>query len=155
VPTLLELAHPDARADAIAALVRARVKRHPTTRVCVVCDSPAGAAALHAQLRDRLAALGAPVRHDHGRTFAFTPGVSVTHVELLSGLEFDDLIVAEPDEQSYPHDERGRRRLYAVATRAKGSLAFVAARPPCAWLTSALAAGALVRIAANAPPAEG
>lgn len=71
--------------------------------------------------RAKLAALllGHDVRIGHNKEFSFSPGVSVTNVRQVMGLEFDGVIVVEPGAQAFPDSEQGRRWLYTVVTRAK------------------------------------
>lgn len=57
--------------------------------------------------------------------FPFRPGVDVTDVRQVKGLEFDYVIVAEASKQSYPDDDESRHLLHIAATRAAHQLWFI------------------------------
>jgi DNA helicase II / ATP-dependent DNA helicase PcrA len=50
--------------------------------------------------------------------FPFRPGIEVTEVAQVKGLEFDYVIVLDVDAQSYPDTPAARRQLHVAATRA-------------------------------------
>jgi DNA helicase-2/ATP-dependent DNA helicase PcrA len=50
--------------------------------------------------------------------FAFKPGIDVTDVSQIKGLEFDYVIIPDADEASYPDTPVARRTLHIAATRA-------------------------------------
>lgn len=50
--------------------------------------------------------------------FAFRPGIDVTDVSQIKGLEFDYVIIPDADEASYPDTPVARRTLHIAATRA-------------------------------------
>jgi DNA helicase-2/ATP-dependent DNA helicase PcrA len=58
--------------------------------------------------------------------FPFRPGVDVTDVRQVKGLEFDYVIVAEASKHSYPDDDESRHLLHIAATRAAHQLWFIA-----------------------------
>ncbi len=58
--------------------------------------------------------------------FTFTPGVEITEVDKVKGLEFDYVIVVEANAFAYPDTPGARRLLHVAATRAVHQL----------WLTS-------------------
>jgi DNA helicase-2/ATP-dependent DNA helicase PcrA len=62
--------------------------------------------------------------------FAFKPGVDVTDVRQVKGLEFDYVVIVEASESSYPDDDEARHLLHIAATRAAHQLwIFVVGRP--------------------------
>lgn len=67
--------------------------------------------------------------------FTFAPGVEVTEVEQVKGLEFDYVILVEASTQQYPDTPAARRRLHVGATRAVHQL----------WLTSVGTPSLIVR----------
>lgn len=71
--------------------------------------------------------------------FTFAPGVEVTEVEQVKGLEFDYVILVEVSAASFPDTAAARRRLHVGATRAVHQL----------WLTSVATPSPLLRV----PPA--
>jgi DNA helicase-2/ATP-dependent DNA helicase PcrA len=66
------------------------------------------------------------VRLVEHQNFTFAPGVEVTEVEQVKGLEFDYVVLIEASSTSYPDTATSRRRLHVGATRAVHQL----------WLTS-------------------
>lgn len=108
---------------AIAAQAEAMLAEVPGAHVAVVFGNRDEAR----EARPKLAALlpGHDVRIGHNKEFSFAPGVTVTNVRQVKGLEFDGVIVVEPSAQAFPDSEQGRRWLYTVITRAKRFLAMV------------------------------
>ncbi|MDC0716386.1 ATP-binding domain-containing protein [Nannocystis bainbridge] len=95
--------------DALLALTRA----DPHVHVAVVCRHVETAAALHADLAR---ALPARLVVEDGE-FRFAPGIEVTTVQDVKGLEFDLVIVPDLDGATYPDRADARRALYVAATR--------------------------------------
>ena len=89
------------------------------------------------------------VRRGHNKHFEFAPGVTVTNYRQIKGLEFDAVIVVDPDEEHYPANVQGTRNLYTVVTRARDRLLFVATDSLTPKLVDALEAGRL-----DGPPEE-
>lgn len=54
--------------------------------------------------------------------FSFVPGVEVTDVRQVKGLEFDYVVLVEVNEESYPDNEESRHLLHVGATRAAHQL---------------------------------
>jgi len=62
--------------------------------------------------------------------FSFKPGVDVTDVRQVKGLEFDYVVIVEASDSSYPDDEEARHLLHIAATRAAHQLwVFLVGRP--------------------------
>jgi DNA helicase-2/ATP-dependent DNA helicase PcrA len=70
------------------------------------------------------------------QSFTFAPGIEVTEVEQVKGLEFDYVVLVEASATSYPDTAGSRRRLHVGATRAVHQL----------WLTSVGTPAAAVRV---------
>jgi DNA helicase-2/ATP-dependent DNA helicase PcrA len=70
------------------------------------------------------------------QNFTFAPGIEVTEVEQVKGLEFDYVVLLEASATSYPDTAGSRRRLHVGATRAVHQL----------WLTSVGTPAAAVRV---------
>jgi len=66
------------------------------------------------------------LRHVQHQEFTFTPGVDVTEIEQVKGLEYDYVVLVEVSTSHYPDTPAARRRLHVGATRAVHQL----------WLTS-------------------
>ncbi len=71
--------------------------------------------------------------------FSFAPGVEVTEVRQVKGLEFDYVILVEVNSESYPNTEESRHLLHVGATRAAHQLWLVSTGRPAPilpeWLT--------------------
>ena len=65
-----------------------------------------------------LVAKGVDVRLALDGDFRFGPGVNVTAVQEVKGLEFDHVVVADASESVYADDPAARRALYVAVTRA-------------------------------------
>ncbi len=72
---------------------------------------------------------------DH-QNFTFAPGIEVTEIEQVKGLEFDYVVLVEASATAYPDAASSRRRLHVGATRAVHQL----------WLTSVGTPAAAVRV---------
>jgi len=127
---------------------------HEHGHVAVVTSTRTAATELTATLTRELAGSGITIRQGHNQRFAFEPGVTVTNAAQIKGLEFDAVLVVQPDESAYPcRGDDGRRRLYTVLTRAKTELVLVVIGQPTALLDPAIASGVLdVEDHLDAPP---
>lgn len=133
----------DGRAELLlrAALeLEALLAAHPGAHLCVVTAHNHQAGPLATELAELLGD-GVPVRHSHNKNFEFAPGVTVTNLRQVKGLEFDAVFVWEPTEADYADDLDGRRRLYMLATRARDNLLFFGTGEPCAMLKGGIARG--------------
>jgi DNA helicase-2/ATP-dependent DNA helicase PcrA len=75
------------------------------------------------------------LRQVENQDFTFAPGVEVTEIEQVKGLEFDYVILVEVSFANFPDSPAARRRLHVGATRAVHQL----------WLTSVATPSALLR----------
>ncbi len=84
---------------------------------------------------DGLVASDVPrVRRVVNQEFTFAPGIEVTEIEQVKGLEFDYVIVVDVSRSHFPDASLARRRLHVAATRAVHQL----------WLTCTGTPSALV-----------
>ena len=101
----------------IAGAVRDLLEREPRASVAVVARGPEAARSIHRLLEDlpeaRLVLDG---------DFSFRPGVDVTDVESVKGLEFDYVVVPDASAATYPDTDEARRRLHVAVTRASHQL---------------------------------
>jgi DNA helicase-2/ATP-dependent DNA helicase PcrA len=95
----------------------------PMASVAILTPSPEASAAYFDGL---LSAGASQVRRVIDQDFTFLPGVEVTEIEQVKGLEFDYAILVDVTHEQYPDTPRSRRRLHVGATRAVHQL----------WLTS-------------------
>jgi len=103
--------------------LRALIERDPGASVAVICRSVDAAVHL-----ERTLSRGLDVRLALDGRFTFQPGVEVTCVLEVKGLEFDIVIAPDVGPQPYPDDARSRRALYVAVTRATEHLALAATR---------------------------
>ena len=75
------------------------------------------------------------LRQVEQQDFTFAPGVEVTEIEQVKGLEFDYVILVEVSAANFPETPSARRLLHVGATRAVHQL----------WLTSVATPSSLVR----------
>jgi DNA helicase-2/ATP-dependent DNA helicase PcrA len=107
--------------------LRQLAEEEPLASVAVLTPSPQ-ASALYAQ------ALGASdvprLRLIVDQEFTFAPGVEVTEIEQVKGLEFDYVIVVDASAEEFPESDMARRRLHVAATRAIHQLWISCVGPP-------------------------
>jgi len=105
--------------------IRDLVEREPEASVAVVANGPDVARAFHRLLADmpeaRLALDG---------RFTFRPGVDVTDVDGVKGLEFDYVVIPDASARAYPDSDDARRRLHVAVTRAAHQLWIAAPGTP-------------------------
>jgi DNA helicase-2/ATP-dependent DNA helicase PcrA len=82
----------------------------------------------------------ARLRRVREQDFAFEPGIEVTDVMQVKGLEFDYVILLDVDAATYPDDPASRYLLHIAATRAAHQLWLVACREPSPLLPPGLLA---------------
>jgi DNA helicase II / ATP-dependent DNA helicase PcrA len=108
--------------DAVAFLaeaLRELVSSEPTASVAVVARFPEQADAYYDGLfRGEVPKL----RRIADQDFPFKPGIDVTDVRQVKGLEFDYVVLVEVNEGSYPSDDESRHLLHIGATRAASQL---------------------------------
>ena len=116
--------------DAVATLseaLRDLMQTEPQASVCVITRFPEQADLYFGGLqRAEVPYLRRVAEQD----FSFKPGVDVTDVRQVKGLEFDYVVIVEASESSYPDDDEARHLLHIAATRAAHQLwLFVVGRP--------------------------
>ena len=115
----------------LAGAVRDLLEREPEASVGVVANAPGTARAFHRLMADlpeaRLALDG---------RFTFRPGVDVTDVESVKGLEFDYVVVPDASARDYPATDEARRRLHVAVTRAAHQLWVAAVGTPSPLLAA-------------------
>jgi len=101
----------------IGEALRELVEREPHASVAVIAHGPEQARAFHRMLADtswaRLVLEG---------DFSFEPGVDVTDVDNVKGLEFDYVVIPDATARVYPANDEARRRLHIAITRASHQL---------------------------------
>lgn len=107
----------------------------PRASIAVVARYPEHADAYYEGLRKgELAHLRRIARQD----FPFKPGIDVTDIRQVKGLEFDYVVLVEVSESSYPADDEARHLLHIGATRAAHQLWILATGKPSPLLPQEL-----------------
>lgn len=125
----------------LADALRALAAREPTASVAVVARHPEQADVYHAGLAQAEVPALRRVRH---QDFSFAPGIDVTDVAQVKGLEFDYVIMVEVTAASYPVTVESRHLLHIGATRAAHQLWLVSTSEPSALVPQALRDGGLM-----------
>lgn len=112
-------------AAALTHALRALRAREPQAGVAIVANDAKAARALHEVLARALS-----VRLVLDGDFAFGPGVEVTEIAQIKGLEFDYVVVPDVDARTYPDTPEHRRRLHVAATRAAHRLWIISPGAP-------------------------
>jgi hypothetical protein len=126
------------RAFALARALMELVDRAPAARIAIIASSSESARAVHAVLQDACAA-----RLVENGEFLFAPGIDVTDLSQVKGLEFDVVIVPDASAAAYPDTPHARRRLHVALTRASHAL----------WVIAVGALTPLIAPALPGPPA--
>ena len=92
-------------------------RKDPGASVALICRTPDAARSLARDLRH-----GLDCRLALEGRFLFGPGVNVTCVQEVKGLEFDVAILPDVSPLAYPDTAEARRALYVAATRATSQL---------------------------------
>jgi len=119
-----------AGAEPVARAVQAFRSRRPQALVAVLCRTKSQANQW-AEALDEV--LPGKVRRGHRDAFVFQPGVVVSNVHQVKGLEFDGVVLIEPGS----YKERDRNLLHVAITRAADQL----------WVVSRGSAGVLQGVA--------
>lgn len=122
----------------LAESLRDVVAAEPNANVAVIARDPAIADLYHAGLTK---AEVPRLRRVRDQDFSFAPGVEVTDVYQVKGLEFDYVILVECTTERYPPTDESRYLLHIGATRAAHQLWLTAADRPSPILPSGLSAG--------------
>jgi DNA helicase-2/ATP-dependent DNA helicase PcrA len=109
-------------------------------------------------LRGAAEVRGPSLRRIADQDFPFRPGVDVTDVRQVKGLEFDYVVLAEVTDATYPVDDEARHLLHIAVTRAAHQLWILASGRPSPLLPDGPARARLLtpkgdRSAWHAPPA--
>ena len=121
--------HPDtgAAVASLAEALRDLAATEPRASVGVIARYPGQAALFSAGLR---AAEVPNVRLVADADFTFRPGIDVTDIRQVKGLEFDYVVLVEVGEATYPTDDESRYLLHIAMTRAAHQLWILAPDRP-------------------------
>lgn len=111
----------------LAEALRNLMQREPTASCALVTRYPQQADVYYDALR---IAEVPKVRRVGRQDFSFTPGIDVTDVRQVKGLEFDYVVILDPTAQNYPEVVESRHLMHIAATRAAHQLWLVCSGPP-------------------------
>jgi DNA helicase-2/ATP-dependent DNA helicase PcrA len=89
------------------------VTREPMASVAIICHGFKFAEGFFQALKDL-----PRVRYCPDGDFAFAPGIDITLVPAVKGLEFDYVVIPDASSNHYPDTHLDRRLLHVAATRA-------------------------------------
>ena len=110
-------------------------KREPEASIAVICATPE-ASHTYFQLLEKLEII--KLRYVEDQDFSFTPGIDITDVKQVKGLEFDYVILIDVDTENYMDDKTSRYLLHIGATRATFQLWIMNSRKPSVLLPKQL-----------------
>lgn len=128
---------PGAAAAFMGDALRQLFVREPRATVAILARYPEQADAYF----DVLSIADVPhLRRVTNYDFAFKPGVDVTEIRQVKGLEYDYVLLVDVNASSYPDDDEARYQLHIGATRAAHQLWVLSSGHPSpllpAWLTT-------------------
>jgi DNA helicase-2/ATP-dependent DNA helicase PcrA len=105
--------------------------QEPMASVAILTPSPEASALYFGGLskNDLL-----PIRRVENQDFSFSPGIEITEIEQVKGLEFDYVILVDVNDANYPDAAISRRLLHVGATRAIHQLWFTTVGTPSSLL---------------------
>jgi DNA helicase II / ATP-dependent DNA helicase PcrA len=95
--------------------LRSLVRREPTASVALISRYPQQAETYYEALR---VAEVPKLRRVRREDFVFSAGIDVTDVRQVKGLEFDYVVLLEPNRQNYPDHDQSRHLMHIAVTRA-------------------------------------
>lgn len=131
-PTILRTDAYEVQPQFIGRWINRRLEEDPLSLSAIICRWPKQAE----RLTNALHKAGFTyVRWAHRESFDFSPGVLVTNVHQVKGLEFRNVLVVNPTEEQYESaSEEERGLLYVAITRAEVRLDFLVCGKPTTLL---------------------
>jgi DNA helicase II / ATP-dependent DNA helicase PcrA len=121
----------------LAEALRPLFSREPRATVAVLARHPEQADRYYAGLRR---AEVPSLRRVRAQDFSFRPGVEVTEIRQVKGLEFDYVVLVDVNASSFGTDDESRHLLHIGATRAAHQLWLVVTGTPSPLIPAALLA---------------
>jgi DNA helicase-2/ATP-dependent DNA helicase PcrA len=132
---LFRFSHTGDAVGYLAESLRALVHEEPLASVAVIARYPEQADLYYGGLSK---AETPHLRRIADQDFPFRPGIDVTDVRQVKGLEFDYVVLVEVNEATYPDDDEARHLLHIGATRAAHQLWLLASERPSLLLPASL-----------------
>ena len=121
----------------LAEALRDLARREPQANTAVIARHPNQARMYYDGLKkSEIPRLSLVLDQD----FSFAPGVEVTEIRQVKGLEFDYVILADVNKDTYPDDEESRHLLHIGATRGAHQLWIFVTKTPSEILPARLLA---------------
>ena len=106
--------------ETLADWVNGLMKKDPYKLIALICRYPKQAMELKDEL-ERM--ISCEVRVGHRDQFSFEPGVIISNIHQIKGLEFDAVALINPSEEFYPSKNiESRNMIYVGITRAQEDL---------------------------------
>jgi DNA helicase-2/ATP-dependent DNA helicase PcrA len=121
----------------LAEALRSLHQREPRATVAILARHPEQADRYHDGLRR---AEVPALRRVRDQSFAFRPGVEVTEIRQVKGLEFDYVILVDANAATFGGDDESRHLFHIAATRAAHQLWLIVTGPPSRLLPRELLA---------------
>jgi DNA helicase-2/ATP-dependent DNA helicase PcrA len=132
---LFTFAHTGDAVGYLAEALRELSLDEPQASIAVVARFPEQADLYHSGLRQ---AEIPNLRRIAEQDFPFKPGVDVTDLRQVKGLEFDYVVLVEVNQSTYPVDDESRHLLHIGATRAAHQLWLLSTGKPSDLLPAEL-----------------
>jgi DNA helicase-2/ATP-dependent DNA helicase PcrA len=132
---LFRFSHSGDAVGFLAESLRELLQEEPLASVAVIARYPEHADLYFGGLKK---AETPHVRRIADQDFPFKPGIDVTDVRQVKGLEFDYVVLVEGNESSYADEDEARHLLYIAATRAAHQLWILTSDKPSRLLPAAL-----------------
>ncbi len=116
-----------AMTDALNSLLESE----PLASIAIICENEEGAEAKYNALKNTI-----DVRLVIDGEFSFKPGIDITNVAQIKGLEFDYVILPDVNLNTYPDTPRSRHALHIAVTRAVHQLWVISVGKPSDILTA-------------------
>jgi DNA helicase-2/ATP-dependent DNA helicase PcrA len=134
---LHEFPSPGAAVGFLSDALRPLLMREPNANVAILARFPEQADAYYSALK--MADIP-NLRRIRAFEFAFRPGVEVTDIKQVKGLEYDYVILVDVNASTFPDDDEARHLLHIGATRAAHQLWLVTTAEPSPLIPPALRA---------------
>jgi superfamily I DNA/RNA helicase len=109
--------------ETLAGWVNGLMKKDPYKLIALICRYPKQAMELKDEL-ERM--ISCEVRIGHRDQFSFEPGVIISNIHQIKGLEFDAVALINPSEEFYPSkNNESRNMIYVGITRAQEDLLII------------------------------
>ncbi|MCH7623638.1 MAG: UvrD-helicase domain-containing protein, partial [Nitrospinae bacterium] len=128
-PTFQNVSNKDDLLETITNWVHVLQSGGPNKLLALICRYPKQAMELKEDLEEMIPK-DSGLRLGHRDQFSFEPGIIVTNVHQVKGLEFDAVCIVEPSEENYPlYRPESRNLLYVAITRAEDELMLIGTKP--------------------------